>query len=325
MPFACYSFYGLLELDSKKRIFFLIGLAIIICSGMAYGADISQEYGVLREKEIYKFSLNLFETGEYYRAITEAKRYISVFPAGKRADDLYKLIGDSYLMSREWKQAIDSYKLFMIRFPSSQYVPSVLINTAIAHIKIQEYSEAEELFERVIANGSSQQIYRSVLWKILLLIQQGRFEEAESMLDDDFIKEQISKELGIIEKTIGVKKNVNYKSPKLAGFMSALLPGSGQVYNERYKDASSSFVLNALFIAGAWIAFDDGNPALGALLTIFAIGWYKGNIYSAVNGAHKYNKKIDEDIFKKSIENFGLYEEEVRTTPRMKISFRFYF
>jgi tetratricopeptide (TPR) repeat protein len=312
-------------LESKKRFFLLVVLFIIQFSAIANAANISEEYLILREKEIYKFSLDLFETGEYYRAITEAKRYISVFPEGGRADDLQKLIGDSYLMAREWKQAIDSYQEFMLKFPSSQHAPSVLFNMAIAQIKIKEYSEAEELFEKIIATGSSEQKYKSVLWKVLILIHQSRFEEVERMLDDGFIKENISKELGIIEKTIDVKKNANYKSPKLAGFMSALLPGSGQVYNERYKDAASSFILNGLFIGGAYIAFDNDNFPLGAILTIFSVGWYKGNIYGAVNGAHKYNRKIEEDIFKKSIENFGLYEEEVRNMPSMKIIFKFYF
>ena len=107
--------------------------------------------------------------------------------------------------------------------------------------------------------------------------------------------------------------------------MSAILPGSGQIYIERYKDATSTFVLNSLFIAGAWIAFEGDNPALGAILTIFELGWYKGNIYGAVSRAHKYNRKIDEDIFRKSIGNFGLYEREVRPTPSMKVMLKFYF
>ena len=44
-------------------------------------------------------------------------------------------------------------------------------------------------------------------------------------------------------------------------------------------------------IIAAWEAFDNDNEALGSLLTLFEIGFYTGNIYSAVNAAHKYNKK----------------------------------
>lgn len=107
--------------------------------------------------------------------------------------------------------------------------------------------------------------------------------------------------------------------------MSAILPGSGQFYNERYKDGVCSFVLNALFILGAYKAFDNDNCAVGGILTIFEVGWYTGNIYSAISGAHKYNRKIDDDIFKRSLQNFDLIENEIRKTPNMFIMFRFYF
>ena len=54
--------------------------------------------------------------------------------------------------------------------------------------------------------------------------------------------------------------------------MSAILLGSGQFYSERYKDGVCSFILNALFILGAYTAFDDENYATGSILTIFEIG-----------------------------------------------------
>ncbi|MCJ7809422.1 MAG: hypothetical protein MUP26_04080, partial [Desulfobulbaceae bacterium] len=37
---------------------------------------------------------------------------------------------------------------------------------------------------------------------------------------------------------------------------------------------------------------------LGGILAFFELGWYAGNIYSAVNGAHKYNRKVRDDFSK---------------------------
>jgi hypothetical protein len=45
-------------------------------------------------------------------------------------------------------------------------------------------------------------------------------------------------------------------------------------------------------------AFDNDNEALGGLLTFFEIGLYSGNVYSAVNSAHKYNRKQKHDFLK---------------------------
>ena len=300
-------------------------IIVIITCGNSYADDVSKKYYNLREKEVYKFSSDLFEAGEYYRAITEAKRYISIFPHGQNIEDMYKLIGDSYLMSKEWSEAIHAYDRFIIKFPSSSYINQILFNKAICLVKRKNYEKAEHIFQQIVDGSDPQKKSESILWKILLLIHENKFEEIEKLLDIEFIRQKIEKEIGIIENTIYVKKNINYKSPKLAGVMSAILPGSGQFYNERYKDGVCSFILNALFILGAYTAFDDENYAVGGILTLFEVGWYTGNIYSAVNGAHKYNRKIDENIFKRSLQNFDLIENEIRKMPNMSIMFRFYF
>jgi hypothetical protein len=38
-------------------------------------------------------------------------------------------------------------------------------------------------------------------------------------------------------------------------------------------------------------AFDQKNYVVGGILTFFELGWYSGNIYSAVSSAHKYNQR----------------------------------
>ena len=35
---------------------------------------------------------------------------------------------------------------------------------------------------------------------------------------------------------------------------------------------------------------------LGGILTFIELGFYSGNIYSAVNAAHKYNRKLQNDF-----------------------------
>lgn len=309
----------------KNSVYYIIIIIIILIPRNLHASDFSKQYYDLREKEIIEFALELFEAGEYYRAITEAKRYISVFPQGNNVEDMYKLIGDAYLMSKELSDAVDAYDVFITKFPASLYLHQVIFNKAICRIKKKEYKQAEPLLQIIIDHTGAEKKNEAILWKILLLIQENRFEEVDRFLDDKLIRQQIGKKISAIEQTIDEKKGARYKSPELAGVMSAILPGSGQFYNERYKDGIYSFILNALFILGAYKAFDSNNYALGGILTIFEVGWYTGNIYSAVNGAHKYNLKIDEDIFRKSVGKFELLENEIRRTPTISVIFRFPF
>ncbi len=71
-----------------------------------------------------------------------------------------------------------------------------------------------------------------------------------------------------------------------------MLPGAGQLYAGRPRDAGLAFALNAAFILGALESFESGNEVVGSILVFFERGWYTGNIFNAANGAHKYNRDL---------------------------------
>jgi TM2 domain-containing membrane protein YozV len=139
------------------------------------------------------------------------------------------------------------------------------------------------------------------------------------------ISPEIEKEAEIISEMIKEKKNFRYKSPEAAGVLSAFLPGSGQFYNGRYQDGVYSFLLNALFIVGAYKAYDQENFALAGILTLFEIGWYTGGIYGAVSGAHKCNNRIDEDHFRSGVRKMNLLDSEIGRPGGVSIRFTYPF
>jgi len=302
----------------------IVSILLLLLPGQPCAADFTARYHDLREKEIRQFADDLFIAGEYYRAITEARRYISLFPAGPRTEEMARRIGDAYLMSHEWAEAIGSYDDFLMKFPVSPQTGAVIFYKAIAMLKQGNEAEAERLFQ-LVPSTDREKKGEAFRWEILLLIRQNRFDEAERRLKDQMVRSAIEKGAGMIEEMIKEKKNSPYKSPETAGILSALLPGSGQFYNERYQDGVYSFLLNSLFILGAYKSYDQGNYALGALLTLFEIGWYSGGIYGAVSGAHKYNHKIDEDHFRNGVLRMNLQESEIGRPRGISILFTYPF
>ncbi len=110
---------------------------------------------------------------------------------------------------------------------------------------------------------------------------------------------------GTLGSGTGPDRRNSPKIPATAGILAAVLPGAGHLYSERYRDAAIAFVLNAAFIWGMVEAFEHENYVVGGILTFFELGWYSGNIYSAVSGAHKYNRN-------KKKEYLDLLEKEDR-------------
>ena len=84
-------------------------------------------------------------------------------------------------------------------------------------------------------------------------------------------------------------QNLDQKDPKLAG-LSALIPGGGFLYTGRYRDALVSFLLNTSLMVASAQAFDKDQAFLGGFLAFVEAGFYSGNIYGSITGAHKYNR-----------------------------------
>ncbi|MBW2599227.1 MAG: hypothetical protein JRC60_03840 [Deltaproteobacteria bacterium] len=90
--------------------------------------------------------------------------------------------------------------------------------------------------------------------------------------------------------------NIPHKSPAVAGALAAIVPGAGHLYTQRRRDALVAFLLNGVFIWSAVELFNDEKYVTGGIVTFFELGWYSGNIYSAVSSAHKFNRRTKKDF-----------------------------
>jgi len=82
---------------------------------------------------------------------------------------------------------------------------------------------------------------------------------------------------------------IHWKSPALAGTLSAVVPGSGYLYSDRPQTAAAAFTVCGLFGGATYSAAHAGQPGLAALLALLSLGWYSGGIYGSVQAAHREN------------------------------------
>jgi tetratricopeptide (TPR) repeat protein len=304
-----------------RGILVLLFLLLLLCKeslSETGNLDISEE-------KQYNFAISLFNEGEYYRAITEWKRFIHYFPESNLIDDATIFIGRSYFMGEKYDDAIDKFKDFRDAFPDSDLIPECLYSIGVAHLKKGEYHWARDFFKKAHSE------YPNNIWADRGIImngwsyaKEGDFHKAgEEIKLENILDEQLRLKAEEISNEIKKSEGLHRKSPYTAGLLAAVLPGSGHFYLGRYKDGTVAFLLNASFIWGAVASFHQNNYAVGGILTFFEVGWYTGNIYSAVGAAQKHNH-WEENRFREDMEKrFKSYLTGNLSSPLVSVSFLF--
>jgi len=250
----------------------------------------------------FAFAEALFAEGDYYRAITEYKRFSFFFPDNKLVEKSTCRIGESYFRAKRWQETIDALKSFTIEYPQSKMSTGVLYIKGMAEKQLKLWNDALSTFQEIVKLKSDEYTDKAVYQSSLVLMEMEEWQRARKTLLLISPNSPLFTSANIISSGLGHMDDIPQKSPALAGTLAAILPGAGHLYTERPRDALTAFILNSAFICAAVELFHHENYVIGAIVTFFEIGLYAGNIYSAVSSAYKYNKRIKEDFIQHLIE-----------------------
>jgi TM2 domain-containing membrane protein YozV len=89
------------------------------------------------------------------------------------------------------------------------------------------------------------------------------------------------------------KTDPPYKSPTLAGILSAVIPGSGKMYVGEWGDGITALLVTGLFAFLAYDNFQADHTARAWIFTGLGAFFYAGNIYGSVASAQIFNARID--------------------------------
>lgn len=233
-----------------------------------------------------------FNEGDYYGAIREYKRFLFFFPHSVRAEEALLKTARSYFNERKWDEALSAGDDLVKKFPASSLRSEAFFIKGDAFAGKKQYPQARISFENVqevspgtpIANEAQLRIGRTYL-------KEEKWKEAAAEFRKIDKNSKLHPKGEYFAQGLDRIQEVPHKSPLAAGVLSAILPGAGQVYSERYGEAAIAFLLNGAFIWGMVVSFAHEDYVVGGILTFFELGWYSANIVNAVGSAQKYNRK----------------------------------
>jgi TolA-binding protein len=236
---------------------------------------------------------------EYYRAITEYKRFLILFPDSTRGDYALLQAGTAYFLGGDNDGAAKNFSALRDKYPQSSYAADAHFFEAMSYWKKKEYEKAGSLFLVLVHYyPDSSHAPRAMAAAALTELDRGNPEAAQGLLrrfvetyPDHPKVEGVREAMSLLEGYAGLPQ----KSMALAGIMSAVLPGAGYAYAGDYGTAFMSLLVNGAFIAGAWTAFAQELYAVGALAGGVGVPFYIGNIYGSALAVKKWNHAVKQE------------------------------
>jgi predicted negative regulator of RcsB-dependent stress response len=269
----------------------LILLLLLLLPGTLFSAQIT-----IDSDEQFRFAEQTMEKGEHLRAVVEFERFLQFFPEDKKAPRARLLIARCYMGTKDYESARKTLNEVLNGYKGTLVGGKALFLLGESYYEQGLYDEAQHYFKGVIAAYPDPDLRNNAVYRLgWIQMQTGKWQEAS----ETFKAVRPGSPLFPNAQDLSARslggEFLPYKDPTAAGALS-VFPGLGHAYCERYKDGMVAFLLNGLFIWATLQAFHEDQEVLGAILGFVELGFYSGTIYSAVNSAHKYNRKAKDDF-----------------------------
>lgn len=231
--------------------------------------------------------------GEYYRAITEYKKYLILFPDGRQADTALFMAGMASYRGMEYESAAETLASVRARFPASPYAAESAYYEGVCYARLKLLDKSAPAFETAATyTPVSGTAPKARLARALVEFDRGDHTETRQDFNrflTDFPQDPRSGNVRAALALLPQGDELPRKSPLTAGILSAVVPGSGHMYAGHYGDGVTALLLNGLFIAGTVVAIQQENYAVAGIVGVIGLPFYIGNIYGAANAATKWN------------------------------------
>jgi tetratricopeptide (TPR) repeat protein len=284
-------------MGNRKHLKVLVSALVLLLSTAVVHCVHGQTTFVIKADDQFQFAERYFEKGEYYRAVGEYERFIYFFPQDPRVALARYKIGLSYLKGERFTQAVQAFEAVIEKHGDTDLATQSYFKMSESYVKLKQFGNALAALGSLIKQCPDTDVKDRAYYKQgWIYLEMEEWENAQASFDKISPKNRDTYRPKQLSEDINKKESLKIKNPDTAGWL-AVIPGAGHLYCERYRDALIAFLLNSAMIYAAYEAFDHDNEGLGGLITFFEIGLYAGNIYSAVNSAHKYNRKQKNDFF----------------------------
>lgn len=102
------------------------------------------------QQEAYMKAFGIFSADRYPEAITAFTSFIAAYPDSEYAANAQYWIGECHYTQKEYRQALDAFKLVAERHPKAKKVPDALLKVAFSQLSLNEPAAARNTMQKLI-------------------------------------------------------------------------------------------------------------------------------------------------------------------------------
>ena len=260
------------------------------------------------------FADSLFEEGDYLNAAYEYKRLLFLHPDAPRMDFIAFRIAASYQNAGKLEHAIRAYQFLIDTYPKSVLVERAKNNIAQGHLLSGDSEQGLASLKRFLSEHKESSLAPRVQFAIgMLFMDKGEWTQASRAWSDVYSTYPESPFAQVSERLARTIKNADtlpLRSPTVAGVLSALIPGSGQVYSGRTVDGLYTFVGMVVLGSASFYYADQERYEVAVPVGVLSMFFYGNGIYQSIQSARIFNVRYEEQFrnrLQQEIRSSGLF------------------
>lgn len=244
-------------------------------------------------EQVLAFADHLSRRGDCHRALAEYERYLFSARSFQRSRAHFQIATCLVGLSRP-DEAADHFLSAML----TAHRPAFRDSSFIAYLGALVQADRPDVFFHAVDTGRTAGYVphlqsRIQNLRVLMHLYQGEIDAAANALNNwQRNLTEVSPEMDRLRWLLEDGRNLPRKSGMLAGFLSAIVPGTGKIYARRASDGLYSLAL----IAGmGWLAYDGfeqrgADSFKGWFFGTMGTALYVGNIYGSMVAVRLYNE-----------------------------------
>ncbi len=232
-----------------------------------------------------KFGNHLFLENDYLRALGEFREYLKT----ENNDTIRFKFAYCFLKIGRYEEAAENFKglFFNSTLEDEAKLQFFRANFMLSLYNTSDFFSFRDLKEKEIYASDKYALHLKRLKYI------SHFFDNSILPDtNEFFSAFDDSNYTSIKKFYLLKKYPSYKNQKIAGLLSAFLPGLGKIYTGEITDGITAFAATGMLVFLAVNNFSHHHNFKGWLFAGLSGLTYAGNIYGSVASAQIYNARV---------------------------------